>query len=154
MSDHIDESLYDDAYGTCKSTSVLLHISHASLQPDSITHQLHLQPSWAWQKGEPRERKGRPARTGLWVLSSETAVHSRDVRRHIDWLIAHVQGRETVLQDLKNAGYQVSSFCHWVQLGGTGGPTLSPRNMRGLADLGLELGFEFWSEDEDDMVEG
>lgn len=145
-----DETSYDDTYGTCKYTSVLLHISHPSLQPDNISQQLHLQPSWAWQKGEPREIKGRPARTGMWVLSSETAVQSRDVRRHIDWLIAQLQGRKRVLQNLTKAGYDVSVFCHWVQLGGTGGPTLSPMNMRGLAALDLELGFEFWSEDDDE----
>ena len=94
--------------------------------------------------------KGRPARTGMWVLSSDGTIQSRDLRRHLDWLIATLQGRYIALQQLKEHHYSVDGICHWVQLGGTGGPTLSPANMRGLADLDLELGFEFWSEDEDE----
>ncbi len=144
------QSLYDDNYGTCKYTTVALCIIHPALEPEVITQLLRISPSWAWRKGEPREWKGRPARTGMWVLSSENNVFSRDVRRHLDWLITELRDCRIALTKLAHDGYTVDVFCHWVQLGGTGGPTLSPTNMRGLADLGLELGFEFWSEDEED----
>jgi hypothetical protein len=73
------------------------------------------------------------------------------LRRHLDWLIDHLHNKGDILDQLRNRSYEIDIFCLWVQLGGTGGPTLSPRNMRGLADLQLAIGFEFWSAvDEDD----
>ena len=146
------KSPYDDQYSTCKETSVVFRLIHPAIDLDSITAALKLAPSRAWRKGDPAEWKGRPARTGMWMLDSEGMVVSRDLRRHLDWLILQLRGKHDQLREFRDAGYHIDVFCHWVQLGGTGGPTLSPANMRGLAELDLELGFEFWSETDDDDV--
>jgi hypothetical protein len=140
---------YDDNYSTCKETSAVFRIVHDMLQPPDITAQINLTPTRAWRKGEPAEWRGRPARTGMWMLDTEGTVLSRDLRRHLDWLITQLQDKHIQLDELRQQGYSMDVFCHWVQLGGTGGPTLSVRNMQGLAALSLELGFEFWSENED-----
>lgn len=35
--------------------------------------------------------------------------------------------------------------CYWVSRSGHGGPTIPPPQMRRLADLNIELGFDFYS---------
>jgi hypothetical protein len=141
---------YNDAYATCKETSAALRIAHPALDPEAISAQLHLTPSWAWRKGEPKEPRQRPARIGMWALDTDGVVASRDLRRHLDWLLDHLHDKGAILDQLRQQGYAIDVFSTWVRLGGTGGPTLSPRNMRGLADLSLELQFEFWAVDEDE----
>jgi len=144
---------YKDDFNTCKETFVTFRIIHEALNPEEITGKFQLAPSDSWRKGEPKEWKGRAARTGMWVLSTENRVLSRDLRRHLDWIIEHVQDKSLVLDDLRTQGYHIDVFCHWVQLGGTGGPILSPRNMEGMSRLSLEISFEFWSEPETDDEE-
>lgn len=144
----VDE--YDDTYATCKETSALLRIAHPALDPATLSEQLQLTPARAWRKGEPKEPKHRPARIGMWILDTYGVVASRDLRRHLDWLLDHLHDKGAILDQLRQQEYAIDVFSTWVRLGGTGGPMLSPRNMRGLADLSLELQFEFWAVDEDE----
>ena len=145
---------YDDNYSTCSKTSADFRIKHDLLDPNYISQLLGLSPSWGGMKGDVWTGISRPSRFGIWALSTEGNVVSRDLRRHIDWLVGQLEGKESALALLKEQDYSMDVFCNWIRLGGTGGPTLSPRNMGGLAVLGLELAFEFWSineqEDEED----
>jgi hypothetical protein len=97
---------YDDNYGTCKETSAVLRIAHPSLDPDIISAQLLLMPSWAWRMGELKEPRERPARTGMWALDTNGVVHSRDLRRHLDWLIDHLHNKGDILDQLRNRSYE------------------------------------------------
>ena len=143
---------YDDNYGTCKETSAAFRIIHPALDPNRTSQELGLQPSWAWRKGEGRGRRSIPSRTGIWGLDTEGILTSRDLRRHLDWLLDHLEPKAAVLEDLRLQGYRMDVFCLWCRLGGTGGPMLSPRNMARLAALNLTIGFEFWAVDEDESA--
>ncbi len=100
-------------------------------------------------KGQPRGRRNIPSRIGIWGLDSEGVVASRDLRRHLDWLLDQLESKAVVLVELQRGGYSMDVFCHWCRLGGTGGPMLSPRQMSRLAALNLTIGFEFWAVDEE-----
>jgi uncharacterized protein DUF4279 len=141
---------YDDNYSTCKETSAAFRIIHPALDPDTISQQLGLRPSWAWRKGQPRGRRNIPSRSGIWGLDTEGVLTSRDLRRHLDWLLDQLEPKAEVLEELRGQGYAMDIFCLWCRLGGTGGPILSARNMARLAALNLTLGFEFWAVDEDE----
>ena len=141
---------YDDYYPTCKATSAAFRIMHPELEPDIISQQLALTPSWTWRKGTVRGRRQVPARSGIWGFDTDGVITSRDLRRHLDWLLDHLDPHAAVLAELRAEGYQMDIFCLWCRLGGTGGPMLSPRNMARLAALGLTIGFEFCAEDEDE----
>lgn len=141
---------YDDTYNTCKKTDAALRIAHLDLDPEHISARLQVQPTSSIQRGQRWPGVRRPTKTGLWLLDTEGQIQSRDLRRHLDWIIDALAGKAAILADLRAEGYEMDVFCNWVRLGGTGGPTLSPRNMQGLGKLGLELGFEFWSEEDDD----
>jgi hypothetical protein len=65
------------------------------------------------------------------------------VRDHLDWLLGILDGVRTglvELQKIPDVRMRVSCVW-WAALGG--GPTLLPKQMRGLADLDLELSFQF-----------
>ena len=141
----VDE--YNDEYGTCERTYASLRIMHDDLDPETVTRQLGIQPTWAWRKGELRAKAKVIARIGIWGLNTEF-IQSRDVRRHIDWLIDQVAAKKAYLQQLQAQGYRIDVFCFWLS-NGQGGPTISPKNMRGLAELGIELGFDFWMDGDD-----
>jgi hypothetical protein len=144
---------YDDDYATCKYTSAAFRLIHPTLDPDWITHQLQISPSWAYKKGDHiKNNTTRTSKIGIWGLDTEGFVQSRDLRRHIDWLIDILHDKAHLIAELQKQGYRVDIFCHWAGLGGTGGPTLSPRNMYGLALLNIEIGFEFWHENEEEEI--
>ena len=140
---------YDDNYSTCAETSASFRIKHISLDPATITEVLGLTPSWGGKKGETWDGLSRPARFGLWAIDSANNVQSRDLRRHLDWILEHLKGKEIAITNLRSQGHIMDVFCNWARLGGTGGPTISPQNMLGLSNLGLELAFEFWVVDEE-----
>jgi hypothetical protein len=145
----VDEPEYDDAYGTCEETEASFRMFHEMLNPSEISRLLNLEPSDSYRKGDIVGRIGRPRPFGAWLLSTEEVVQSRDLRRHLDWLVDHLIDRVDELHHLREHGYRMDVYCKWVS-GGQGGPTLSPRNMEGLSALGLKLGIEvYWGGDEE-----
>jgi hypothetical protein len=140
---------YDDDYGTCKATSASFRVIHRDLNPADVTLLLGMQPTWAYKRGDSRGERETSAPRGIWGFSTEDMVVSRDLRRHLDMLVDQLYDKVEQLNELRSRGYQLDVFCDWIRSGGTGGPTLSPRNMAGLSRLGLKIGFEFWSVDED-----
>lgn len=88
-----------------------------------------------------------------WFLSSEQNVNSRDLRRHLDWLLARLAPAGEALRRLQQEqDVRMSVICIWWSAHGGGGPTLWPEQMKVMAELGLECGFEvafFGNEDEE-----
>jgi hypothetical protein len=76
---------------------------------------------------------------GVWIVRSPAELKSKDVRRHLDWLLDIVEPRSEVIRQLAVAGYQVVILCDWVSFQGRGGPTISVKNMSRISCLGLAL---------------
>ncbi len=138
---------YDDQYSTCDSTYATLRIFHESLVPDDINDLLGVSATSSQQRGDPisskRPEKGE-RKVGGWFLESEGKVDSKDSRRHIDWLLDQVEGKGTVLEELRIKGYKIDISCYWDSASGHGGPTVSPAQSKQLADLGIELWFDVY----------
>jgi hypothetical protein len=120
---------YDDDYATCEEAYASFRIYHDALDLEGVTRDLCIQPTDTFEGG--------------WILGTEGAISSRDIRRHLDWLIAQLEPRQQVIENLRAAGCQMDVFCYW-RWTGQGGPTISPRNMAGMGKLGLELGFDIY----------
>jgi len=136
---------YNHDYATCVDTYATLCIYHDDLNPDAITKALGLEPSSSHRRGDVRNPKRPiPHRTGAWLLSTEGAVTSRDVRFHIDWLLERLQSKQTALSRLKTDGYQLVISCYWLSARGHGGPMIDPEAMRSIGELGLQLSFDVY----------
>lgn len=118
------------------------------MHPSKVTELLGLTPtsSVAQDESSPPNSLGlvRVGTLNAWFLSSESFVQSKDLRRHLDGLIARLQPRREALQLLqgrKNVRMYVS--CPWWARHGGGGPSLWPEQMKALAALNLECSINF-----------
>lgn len=136
---------YADDYSTCLSTFATLRIYSQTVVPDEITRALELQPTRSLRQGELRG--GKPSNLNGWFLSSEGRVESRDLRRHLDWLLDQLGGGEQGTHQLTAripGRVWADVSCLWVSAVGHGGPTLSPKQMMRMARLGLECWFDVY----------
>ena len=147
----------DDDYATCERTVAKLLIYPGKLNPDEISRTLEITPSETRTKG--RQYTNSLGRTwscplNAWFLSSEGMVSSKDLRRHLNWLLDQVEPKGLQLLELQNEpGLGMTVNCVWWSVGGQGGPTLWPEQMERLAKLNLECAFDisfFGSDDEPD----
>jgi hypothetical protein len=131
-------------YPTCERTYATLRIYPEVLDPSVVTARLGIEPSNWQRRGESRLSGGRPAKLHGWFLSSDGAVASRDVRRHLDWLLAQLTPRVSAVHALQADGCSMDVSCFWVSASGHGGPSVRPAQMGELARLGLELWFDVY----------
>ncbi len=89
-----------------------------------------------------------PPRT-VWVLCSSDIVSSRDLRHHLDWLLAKLS--EAALAELqRHHQTKMCIYCLWWSKYGHGGPTINPDQMQTMARLNLQcaLDVSFYEDDE------
>jgi len=144
---------YDDEYASCAQTYATLLIYHDDLDPERITGLLGIEPSHTQVRGRVLTKPSGKTFTppiGGWFLSTQGAITSRDVRRHLDWILKRLVGKDETLRHLQEEGHRTEVFCYWLfSAAGNGGPTLSPAIMRRLGELGLEIGFDIYGPFED-----
>jgi Domain of unknown function (DUF4279) len=146
--------MYDDDYGTCARTYATLLIYPVRTDPEAITQRLGMEPS-SWQRrGEPTtynsRRPSRVAEIDGWFLTTRGLIESRDSRRHIDWLLDRVEGKEAELLSLQEEGCRMIVSCYWEAASSGGGPTVSPEQMKRLGERNVELGFDIYFLDGDE----
>lgn len=138
----------DDDYQTCERTCAVLRVYPGAILPSEVTKALGIQPTSSVVAGQRGKENSlglaRVGRINAWLLSSEPAVHSRDLRRHLDWLLDLLETGSDGLRSLQaQPGVRMSVNCVWWSRYGDGGPTLWPEQMARLALLNLECSFEF-----------
>ncbi len=141
---------YDDDYPTCVKTFATLRFYHDEESPEAVTEALGMPPTKSQLKGMNivKRREVRRPVSG-WFLGSESEVESKDVRRHIDWILDQIEGLENAIEDLNRRGWRSDVNCYWLSIG-HGGPMLDPPQMVDLAKLNLPCGFEVYSNDSND----
>ena len=146
----------NDAYPTCKSLNLELRIYRDRGRSSDFTSILGMEPTDSQDRGAIVVNDlGRARETPLtrWFLSSSSQVQSRDVRKHLDWLLSRLAPAGHALRAIQQLeGVRMTVNCRWWSDLGDGGPTIWPEQMQGLTDLNLELTFDigFAGSDEDD----
>jgi hypothetical protein len=144
------ETAYDDEYATCVLTFAWLRVMSEHLQPAAVSALLGIEPTHSQTRGDlPNPTSTRPRKYGGWFLESKGAVQSRDSRRHLDWLLNQLQGKEEAIAKLKTDGNLVDLCIRWDSVG-HGGPALTPKQMAQLGALDVELWFDIYFAGEDD----
>jgi hypothetical protein len=135
----------DDDYETCEKTNVTLAIYH--IDPDVVTSKLCLKPNTIQKIGVPRTMPSGVVRIGKmnsWLFSSENELVSKDLRRHLDWILDKIEPISTQLIELQQIPKtRMALRCVWWSAYGEGGPTLWPEQMGRIAKLNLECTFSF-----------
>jgi hypothetical protein len=121
-----------------------------SLDPDEVTSLLGVTPTEIQRAGDPRSPKAdKVHKCSGWFLSTESLLTSLDARHHLDWILERVSDKRRELAILRDRGYLLDACCRWDSKSGQGGPTLSPPQMLGFAQLGIELWFDIYFDDLD-----
>ena len=135
---------YDDAYATCAETFSTLRVFSQSMLPDEITALLNLAPTRSFNKGSPYCRGKLHRITNGWFYSTEKLVDSKDTRRHIDMILAALDGKIQAVDKIKSSeGGKIDLMSYWVSRG-QGGPWLMPDQMLKLARLGISVWWDIY----------
>ena len=138
---------YNDDYEACDRTHAELRIYSGEASPREVSLLLGIEPTSMNEKGKTRVSlttgRERVLPLNLWLLSSESQIDSKDLRRHLDWLLDQIEPAAGALRELEQVpGATMNVHCSWWSAHGHGGPTLWPQQMRRVAALNLELAFE------------
>jgi hypothetical protein len=143
----------EDDYSTCQRTDATLAIYH--VDPDLITHKLGIKPTSCMKKGAPNIMPSGVERIGRinnWMLSSENEVKSKDLRRHLDWVLDKIEPASKQLFELQQLP-DVRMVLHcswWGGAPGGAGPMFWPIHIERMAKLNVEVWFSFGTEEEDE----
>jgi Domain of unknown function (DUF4279) len=151
---------YNDDYDICDRTVAELRIYGDELDPELLSQRLGISSSTAQHKGQVFTNslgRSRTAKVGGWFLSSENSVNSRELRRHLDWLIAQLRDVTHELIALQNeSDTRMNITVIWWSNSGDGGFTLEPQHMRAMAEMNVECRFElafYGPEDDPSLTE-
>lgn len=114
------------------------------MDPDDVTSLLGIIPTKTQIKGHSRASRSGPIIYQLsgWFISTEGLLTSRDSRDHLDWILRQLNCKDTAIAQIHDRGWKAYLFFYWSSLHGHGGPTLSPHQMKRLAELCLEISFD------------
>lgn len=114
---------------------------------DTIRKSFSLEPSRLVVNNSPprwlKRPRGMPVFKYAWFLSSKRQVRSRDVERHIQWLLDQL-GEKFRGRSLERLGYVAKISCYWSSEGAGGGPVLSVALLRRVASSELPLEFDVY----------
>ena len=141
---HDGKSSYDVVKVSFRMTS-------ETLQPDLITQQTNIQPTWSYAKGElsapiwiKGELKVPPMAKpwGMWAVEYE----SSNVESTIRQLLTLISPKSSLFEQLKNRfAAEISIGVWWEPSEGQGGYTLPSNLLIQLASLGERIDFYFAS---------
>ena len=128
-----------------------------SLDPLDVTRLLRLPSDHAHRNGEPRIRRRRdgtireyaPYRQGMWSMSSETWVSSKDLNAHVEWLLEQLEPRKAEVLRLMEAGTVADIYCY--SAGRTQEtPDIPPDTASRCAALSISIDIAHYALDEDE----
>jgi hypothetical protein len=113
--------------------------------PTEITNYLGIEPSKIQIKGELSEYKSiGTIKYNGWFLTSKNSIESNDSRKHINFLTEKLLPIKDKLKTLIIEGSEIDISCFWSSKQGHGGPTLSPKQLSDLSELGIEFWFDLY----------
>jgi hypothetical protein len=134
---------YDDSYSTCIETFSTLRVFLDDIPPDEITKLLQIEPTDAFRKGDSHARGKLKRKANGWFYSTQKLSSSKDTRRHIDMILATLDGKDDSVKRLHIKGCKIDITTYWVSVG-QGGPWLMPQQMLRLGTLGIEVWWDIY----------
>jgi len=144
----METSEYDDDYPTCVKTYSTLCIFSDAVDPAEISATLGVMATSSFKKGEPYSKGRLQRKANGWFYSTKGSVRSKDTRRHIDFILKALDSKETAIGTLRQKGCKMDISSYWVSIG-QGGPTLRPHQMTKLGNLGIEIWWDIYFDEEE-----
>lgn len=132
---------YKDEYASCARTYVTLSFYHDKFYSDEVTKILTINPTRTSEKNEFKK-----INQNGWFFSTQDMVKSRDVRRHLRFLLNTFKNKENEFNSLRNDGWSSRVYCFWESTEGNGGPIIDHWTMKLLSQFELDIHFDVWWE--------
>lgn len=129
----------------CARTHATLRFVGHDLDPDAVSRELGIRPTYSVRRGDVS--RGIIRKEGAWALSTRGANDSRDLELHIRELLTQMPRKQP---PIPTSASRAEIHCVWHSATGHGGPVLSAAVVRWLAERGLGLDFDFYSDADDD----
>jgi len=142
FSDHLGEDI------SCRNCNLQFFIVGADVNPKQITHDLRLQPTTAYAKGDEFKSKSgvRKRVRGKWCLNSEKLLNSTSPERHAKAMLKLlVPKKEVITRYLVEPSIRVGISVWWEGVAEHGGFTFSSKTLNQLSELCNEIDFFFIS---------
>jgi hypothetical protein len=143
---------YDDSYPTCVTTYSTLRVYSDDIAPDEITKLLQIEPTKAFQRGDSLGGGKLQRKTNGWFYSTKKLSSSKDTRRHIDLILATLDGKVDSVKKLQLKGCKIDISSYWLSIG-QGGPWLMPQQMLKLGTLDIAVWWDIYFSKEDEPAE-
>ena len=142
----------DDDYRTCAETYATLRVYSDDVDPDEVTSIIGFEPTDSFRKGDVRSKR-RDVSAPLykmngWFYCTRDSSRSRDSRRHLELLLAGPLKDRGVTKALRERGCWLDISIFYAYTGG--GPTISPEQMKGLADADVDVWWDLYRELDDE----
>ena len=134
---------YDDSYATCVETYSTLRIFSDDLAPEEITSLLQVAPTESFRKGDSHAQGRLQRKANGWFHATKGQVNSKDTRRHIDVILAALDGKAAAIKKLQTSGCKIDITSYWMSIG-HGGPWLMPEQMLRLGALGIAVWWDVY----------
>lgn len=126
----------------------MLRVFTGDVSPGRFTEYIAVSPSRTQESQiRPDGRRNFPA---AWFLTSQFEIDSRDIRRHVDFVLDQIDATTDALEWIRKSGGSADVMCYWVSASGQGGPSLLPAQSSKLAALNLEIWFDVYFNSSDD----
>ena len=144
---------YDDDYLGCARTYVGFTVRHWTASSEDVTATLGVEPTdlTAARRREEQPGIALAARPNSWHFSTATLSESRDFGRHLDILLETIGDKSDELSALRSRGWAMDISVYWLSRHGHGGPALWPDQSASLGQLGLEIWFDIYFDDSEDL---
>jgi hypothetical protein len=140
---------YNDSYPTCVKTYSTLRIFSEELGPEQITQLLQIRPTDSFRKGDIRGLRQLQRKTNGWFYCTANLSASKDGRRHIDLILAALEGKGVQVEELHSRRCKIDITSYWSSTG-QGGPWLMPEQMVKLGALRINIWWDIYFADEDE----
>ncbi len=135
------------------SYSVSLRVRHPTMDPSIITEELRLEPVHSWKAGEPRRSQGGSSLGGIhrdsyWsagLPAQITGPNSLPLEVFFSQQVLQLNRHREFLCKLQKDGGAISLLVELAPVGNAS-LTLSSATSRKLADLNIEVEFQFVGE--------
>jgi hypothetical protein len=133
---------------TCVETFATLRIFSKDIEPDIIENRLGLLAT-KMIPIDPNSRYRPRRESHLWSWTTEGIIDSTDNVEHINAILQLLEGKESLLSELRKDGCATDIFCFWIS-SGQGGPFLELKTMESLLKFGLEISWDIYFDDENE----
>ena len=136
---------YDDSYPTSVETYSTFRIFSECLEPENVSDILQIKPTRSFKKGERKSEINSKLQyqTNGWFYSTEGLCTSSDTRRHIDMILAILEGKMESINTLHAKGCEMDIVSYWESKG-QGGPLLMPLQMSKLGSYGIAVWWDVY----------